>query len=56
MCARLGCEFIDVPVEDLAEKLKFYPEQIEPALNCIIRGPGQGVGERIMEDTAPDLR
>ncbi|WAR01964.1 RHG35-like protein, partial [Mya arenaria] len=53
---RLGCEFVDVPVEDLAEKLKFYPEQIELALNCFIRGPGQGVGERIMEDTEPDVR
>jgi hypothetical protein len=52
----LQCEFVDIPDEDLAEKLKFYPEQIEHALNCIIKGPGQSVGDRIMEDTEPDLR
>lgn len=47
---------MDIPEEDLAEKLKFYQEQIEQAVNCIIRGPGQSIGERIMEDTEPDLR
>ncbi|XP_053384790.1 rho GTPase-activating protein 190-like isoform X4 [Mercenaria mercenaria] len=52
----MQCEFVDIPEDDLAEKLKFYPEQIEQALNSIIKGPGQSVGERIMEDTEPDLR
>jgi len=52
----LQCEFIDVPAEDLAEKLKFYPEQIEQALKMIIKGPVASIVDRIMEDTEPDLR
>ena len=47
---------MDIPDEDLAEKLKFYPEQIEQALISLTASHGSTVSHRIMEDIEADLR
>lgn len=52
----LQCEFVDIPDEDLAEKLKFYPEQIEQALISLTANQGSTVSHRIEEDIEADLR
>ena len=52
----LRCDFVDIPDEDLAEKLKFYPEQIEQALISLTASHGSTVSHRIMEDIEADLR
>ncbi|KAL3841673.1 hypothetical protein ACJMK2_019787 [Sinanodonta woodiana] len=56
LASSLHGEFVDIPAEDLAEKRKFYPEQIEQALKAVIKGPSVGTGSEILEDTEPDLR
>ena len=52
----LQCDFVDIPDEDLAEKLKFYPEQIEQSLISLTASQGSSISHRIMEDIEADLR